>query len=48
MAAKKTLINKVLVVYIVRCSDDTLYTGITNNLENRLIAHNRGIGAKYT
>ena len=48
MAAKKTLINKVWIVYIVRCSDDTLYTGITNNLENRLIAHNRGIGAKYT
>lgn len=36
-------------VYIVRCyKDDTLYTGITNNLERRLEQHNNGIGAKYT
>jgi len=36
------------VVYLVRCSDESLYCGITNNLKNRLIAHNSGIGAKYT
>ncbi len=36
------------VVYIVRCTDDTLYTGITNNLDKRLQAHDDGIGAKYT
>lgn len=36
-------------VYIVRCSkDDSLYTGITNNLEKRIAAHNNGKGAKYT
>jgi len=35
-------------VYIVRCSDDTLYTGITNNLERRIQQHNEGKGAKYT
>ena len=35
-------------VYIVRCADDTLYTGITVDLEARLRAHNAGIGAKYT
>ncbi len=35
-------------VYILRCSDDTLYTGITNDLEQRLVAHNSGSGAKYT
>lgn len=35
-------------VYIVRCSDDTLYTGITNNLELRIQKHNEGKGAKYT
>ena len=35
-------------VYILRCSDDTLYTGYTNNLENRLLKHNSGKGAKYT
>ena len=36
------------VVYLVRCSDKSLYCGITNNLENRLAAHNSGEGAKYT
>lgn len=36
------------VVYLVRCADDSLYCGITNNLERRLAAHNRGKGAKYT
>ena len=34
--------------YIVECSDGTLYTGWTNNLEKRLEAHNAGKGAKYT
>ena len=34
--------------YILRCVDDTLYTGITNDLEKRLLAHNAGIAAKYT
>ncbi len=34
-------------VYIILCSDGTLYTGITNNLEKRL-KHNEGKGAKYT
>ena len=35
-------------IYILECSDKTLYTGYTNNLENRLKAHNEGKGAKYT
>lgn len=35
-------------VYIVRCNDGTLYTGITNNLDKRMVAHNKGQGAKYT
>ena len=34
--------------YIVECSDKTLYTGWTNNLEKRMKAHNDGKGAKYT
>ncbi len=34
--------------YIVKCKDNSLYTGWTNNLEKRLEAHNSGIGAKYT
>lgn len=35
-------------VYIIECSDGTLYTGWTNNLEKRMAAHNAGVGAKYT
>ncbi len=35
-------------VYILRCADTTLYTGITNDLERRLIQHRSGTGAKYT
>ena len=34
--------------YMVECSDGTLYTGWTNNLEKRIKAHNNGKGAKYT
>ena len=34
--------------YLLRCADDTLYCGITNDLEKRLVAHNAGAGAKYT
>ena len=34
--------------YILRCKDNTLYTGWTNNLEKRIEAHNAGKGAKYT
>ena len=35
-------------VYILRCADGTLYTGITNDVPARLAAHNSGKGAKYT
>ena len=35
-------------VYMLRCSDRTLYTGITNDLSARIRAHNAGTGAKYT
>lgn len=35
-------------VYILRCNDGSLYTGWTNDLENRLSMHNNGTGAKYT
>lgn len=35
-------------VYILRCADDTLYTGITDDLQRRLEQHNTGKGAKYT
>ena len=36
------------IVYILRCGDGSLYTGITNNLEHRVAVHNSGKGAKYT
>ena len=35
-------------VYIVECSDKTLYTGITTDINRRLSQHNSGKGAKYT
>jgi putative endonuclease len=35
-------------VYILRCADDSLYTGYTTDLEAREAAHNAGKGAKYT
>ena len=34
--------------YIVQCSDGSLYTGWTNNIEKRINDHNSGRGAKYT
>lgn len=34
--------------YIVECSDGTLYTGWTNNIKKRILAHNAKKGAKYT
>ncbi len=35
-------------VYMLRCRDDSLYTGMTDDLEKRLASHNAGKGAKYT
>lgn len=35
-------------VYILECTDSTLYTGYTNNLDKRVKKHNDGKGAKYT
>ena len=35
-------------VYIIECNDGSLYTGITNDLDKRITAHNDGRGAKYT
>lgn len=34
--------------YVLRCKDDSLYAGYTNNLEKRINLHNEGKGAKYT
>jgi putative endonuclease len=35
-------------VYVVRCADGTLYTGVAKDLAGRIAAHNAGRGAKYT
>ena len=35
-------------LYILRCGDGTLYTGITTDVHRRLEAHRQGRGAKYT
>ena len=35
-------------VYMLYCCDGTLYTGSTNRLEQRVLAHAQGRGAKYT
>lgn len=40
--------GKQWILYILECKDGTLYTGITDNLERRLMAHRAGKGAKYT
>ena len=35
-------------VYVLRCADDTLYTGYTTDVERRVDEHDAGEGAKYT
>ena len=40
--------DKTWKLYILRCGDDTLYTGITTDVERRLEEHGSGKGAKYT
>ena len=34
--------------YMLRCADNTIYSGYTTDLARRVAAHNRGVGAKYT
>ncbi len=36
------------IVYILKCSDNSLYTGATNNLAKRIATHSAGKGARYT
>jgi putative endonuclease len=35
-------------IYILECSDKSLYTGITTNIDRRVLEHNTGKGSKYT
>jgi len=48
MSLFKQMIEKDWFFYIVRCCDDSLYAGITDDINKRLKAHNSGKGAKYT
>ena len=45
---KGCLVESNWYLYILRCKDNTLYTGITTDVEKRLEAHRSGKGAKYT
>jgi len=40
--------DKIWYVYILECGDGSLYTGMTDNVQRRLHAHQTGKGAKYT
>ncbi len=40
--------NNRWLVYVLRCSDGSLYTDVTNNLARRVRAHNAGTGGAYT
>ena len=42
------LLNRMYYVYILKCADGTLYTGITNDLARRLQSHKEGTASKYT
>lgn len=35
-------------VYLLKCSDGSLYCGVTKNIDNRIILHNEGAASKYT
>lgn len=48
MRRPKAPVPKDWLVYMVRCSNGALYTGITNDLPKRVKAHNTGKGAMYT
>ncbi len=42
------LIMKIGYVYIIKCADNSYYTGVTNDLARRFAEHQQGIGSKYT
>jgi len=39
--------DSMFLVYILRCRDGSLYTGITNDLKKRMEQHAKGVGSKY-
>ncbi|MFI5359223.1 MAG: GIY-YIG nuclease family protein [Halanaerobiales bacterium] len=40
--------SKKYYTYIIKCADETFYTGYTTDLERRLAEHNSGLGSRYT
>lgn len=40
--------DKKWLVYLLKCADHSLYCGVTNDLEARLLKHNNGVASKYT
>lgn len=42
------MMDKTYWVYILKCSDESFYTGVTSNLEKRISEHNYGIAESYT
>jgi putative endonuclease len=48
MSKKINRKNKDWTIYILECSDKSLYSGITKNLENRIILHKNGKASRYT
>ena len=47
-ARRTTNIDYMWYVYIIRCSDDSLYTGVTTDIPRRVIVHNQKSGGSYT
>ncbi len=45
---KRLILPDIWHAYIIKCKDGLLYTGITNNLDRRVKAHNSGNGCKFT
>lgn len=46
--SKKRTLEAIWFVYILRCADNSLYTGISNDVPRRLKQHNDGTAARYT
>ncbi len=40
--------DKIYYIYVIRCNNNSLYTGITTNFQKRIKEHSAGTGAKYT
>lgn len=48
LAKKKKDADSLWYLYVLQCGDNTLYTGITNDLGRRIKQHNNGTASRYT